>query len=102
MESGHRSDSGIFIHGTVVANTDSWVFFYTFLLNIKSKIPTYIECHGVIIRMYSWNLFNTCISGYIFIVLLRFSRRTYYVRTAKITIHFLHSYAQKSIENHLQ
>ena len=28
MESGHMRDSGIIIHGTVVANTDSWVFFY--------------------------------------------------------------------------
>ena len=27
-ESGHRSDSGILIHGTVVAYTDSWVFLY--------------------------------------------------------------------------
>ncbi len=28
MESGHAGDSGNFsIHGTVVANTDSWVFY---------------------------------------------------------------------------
>lgn len=35
-----------FIHGTVVVNTDSWVFFYTFLLKINLfKIPTYIKCY---------------------------------------------------------
>ncbi len=31
MESGHMSGSGFFIHGTVAANTVSWVFFIGFL-----------------------------------------------------------------------
>lgn len=29
----------LIIHGTVVANTDSWVFFYTFLCSILQKFP---------------------------------------------------------------
>ena len=37
--------------------------------------------------MYSRNLIDTCISGYIFIVLLQFSRRTYHVRTAKTSLY---------------
>ena len=37
--------------------------------------------------MYSRNLFDICISGYIFIVLLQFSRRTYHVRTAKTSLY---------------
>ena len=47
MESGHKSDSGIFIHGTVVANTDSWVFFVLLSKNtpiILSAID--IFCYG--------------------------------------------------------
>ena len=48
MESGHRSDSGICIHGTVVANTDSWVFFILFKTFVK--IPTYVECRRVILK----------------------------------------------------
>ena len=31
MESGHMSGSGIFIHGTVAANSVSWVFLNIFL-----------------------------------------------------------------------
>ena len=30
-ESGLEGSGILYIHGTVVANTDSWVFFYTFL-----------------------------------------------------------------------
>ena len=33
------SDSGSNIHGTVVANTDSWVFFYTFSEADLETIP---------------------------------------------------------------
>lgn len=51
MESGHISGSGIFIHGTVAANTGSWVFFNTSFKRLSSKIPTYI---GVIELSYIW------------------------------------------------
>lgn len=39
MESGHMSGSGIFIHGTVVANTGPWVFFMLFYKGILLKSP---------------------------------------------------------------
>ena len=40
-----------YIHGTVVANTDSWVFFFTFFNRYSSKNPTYI---GVIELSFGW------------------------------------------------
>lgn len=39
MESGHMSGSGIFIHGTVAANTVSWVFFILLFKCFLTKSP---------------------------------------------------------------
>ena len=37
----------LYIHGTVVANTDSWVFFYTFL-RLMNKVPTNISARVIL------------------------------------------------------
>ena len=56
--------------------------------------------------MYSRNLLNICISGYIFIELLLFSCRTHRVRTAKISlfvsVQYLHRYDSQTHENRLR
>ena len=52
------SDSGIFIHGTVVANTDSWVFFYTFLERYSYIIPTYISVIELSYNYFGGNLYE--------------------------------------------
>lgn len=41
-------DSGIFsIHGTVVANTDSWVFYIFIIICISHTTPTYLSVIGL-------------------------------------------------------
>ena len=42
-------DSGIFsIHGTVVANTDSWVFYIFIIICISHTTPTYFSVIGLL------------------------------------------------------
>ena len=59
-------DSGIFsIHGTVVANTDSWVFYIFIIICISHTAPTYLS----VIGLHRYNIYeytNTDICIYIY------------------------------------